>query len=443
MTVTEPTALPPASRRALGYPEFRAFLMQRMLTTFGVSIQSVVVGWQVYYMTNSTLNLGLVGLAQFAPNILLALYAGHLADRMDRRIMLRMAILAEFVCSVSLVTLTLTGNHSVWPIYATLVLFGAARAFMAPASQSIIPRLVHREALGGAIALGSSMFMVAQIAGPALGGALYTYGAAAAFIASGTFFLMSLGATFFIRTSLKPEAQLVPGARSILGGVRFIRQNPAILGAISLDLFAVLLGGATALLPVYVRDILQTGPQGLGLLRSAPAVGALAMSLVLARKSLGNHAGLDDVRGGRGLRARHHRLRRLDQFSPVAAGAGDARRVRHGQRVHALEPCAAHDPRRDAGARRLGQLGVHRRLERAGRDGVGFHCLGVRQRRGCRRRGRHRHVPDRGDLGGEIPGASARAAAGRHPAERHHYFLESKLSFAAVPHNPSWCIHPS
>ena len=283
--------LTPVSKRAWAYPEFRAYLVQRMLTTFGISIQSVVVGWQVYFLTDSTLNLGLVGLAQFTPNILLALYAGHLADRVDRRLMLRAAIFAEFLCSASLVTLTLTGNHSVWPIYATLVLFGAARAFMAPASQSIIPRLVHRDALGGAIALGSSMFMVAQIAGPALGGALYTYGAAAAFIASGIFFLMSLVSTFFIRTPLKAEAQLMPGARSVLGGVRFIRQNPAILGAISLDLFAVLLGGATALLPVYARDILQTGPQGLGLLRSAPAVGALAMSLFLAKKSLGNHAG--------------------------------------------------------------------------------------------------------------------------------------------------------
>ena len=291
MTDAEPTLISPAEKRAWAYPEFRAFLVQRMLTTFGISIQSVVVGWQVYYLTHSTLNLGLVGLAQFAPNICLALYAGHLADRVDRRALLRGAILAQALCSLSLILLTLSGSHQVWPIYATLAVFGAARAFMAPASQSIIPRLVPRETLGGAIALGSSMFMVAQIAGPALGGILYAYGAAAAFATSGLFFVTSFISTFFIRTVLKPETPVSPGARSVLAGARFIRRNPAILGAISLDLFAVLLGGATALLPVYARDILQTGPRGLGLLRSAPAAGALAMSLFLARRSLGRNAG--------------------------------------------------------------------------------------------------------------------------------------------------------
>jgi MFS family permease len=292
LSVSEPTALDPVQRRALSYPDYRAYIVQRLLTTLAISIQSVVVGWQVYFMTNSPFDLGVVGLAQFLPNIAMALYAGQLADRVDRKLILRCAIFVEFMCAMALAGLTLLHNQSVTPIYAVLVVFGAARAFMAPVSQSIIPRLVHREALGSALALGSSMFMIARIAGPAVGGALYVYGPTVAYGGTGLCLLASFISTWFIRTSLKPEPQLSADARSLTAGIRFIRQRPAILGAISLDLFAVLLGGATALLPVYARDILFTGPTGLGLLRAAPAVGAFVMSLYLARRSLGHHAGM-------------------------------------------------------------------------------------------------------------------------------------------------------
>ena len=294
MTTPDTTiAADPLRSRALSYPDFRSYIVQRLLTTMAISIQSVVVGYQIYDMTGKTLNLGFVGLAQFLPNIVLALFAGQVADKYDRRHILRAAIAVQLLCSLALILMTVTGNDQVLPIYAVLVVFGAARAFMAPASQSIIPKLVHRDALSGAIALGSSMFMTAQIFGPALGGVLYGYwGASAAFAASWLFFAGALMANAKIKVSLRPEASTGATGKDILGGIKFIRANPAILGAISLDLFAVLLGGATALLPVYARDILLVGQSELGLLRAAPAAGALVMSLVLARTSLGDHSGI-------------------------------------------------------------------------------------------------------------------------------------------------------
>ena len=289
MSTSETIAIDPRRARAFTYPDFRAYISQRLFTTMATAIQSVVVGYQVYDMTHSTLNLGLVGLAQFLPQILLALVAGQIIDRHDRRYILRIAIAAQMLCSLAFILMTVTGNRNVIPIYAALVIFGCARAFMAPANQSITPKLVHRDALSGAIAIGSSVFMTAQIFGPAAGGLLYACGAEYAFGASWLLFAGGLIANTRIKTSLVPDAA---PTTDILGGIRFIRANPAILGAISLDLFAVLLGGVTALLPVYARDILMVGASGLGFLRAAPAVGALLVSLVLARTSLGDHSGV-------------------------------------------------------------------------------------------------------------------------------------------------------
>jgi MFS family permease len=289
--MTEPTPVTPVAKNALAYPDYRAFVCQRLAVTLGVSIQSVIVGWQVYDITHRAFSLGLVGLMQFTPNILLALWTGHLADRFDRRIIIRIALLLEMLCSAGLIALTLNGNRDVNLIYAVLLVFGAARALMTPATQSIIPRLVHREALGSAIALGSSLFMVGTIAGPALGGLIYGFGPAYAFGLSCCFFVLSFIATLFIRIKLRPETPVSADTKGLLAGVRFIRAHPTILGAISLDLFAVLLGGATALLPIYARDILKIGPQGLGILRAAPAVGAFFTSLFLAKRSLGGNSG--------------------------------------------------------------------------------------------------------------------------------------------------------
>jgi MFS family permease len=282
---------PPASTRALSYPDFRAYILQRLLSTLAISTQSVVVGWQVYDLTHQAFSLGLVGLMQFVPVILLSLVAGHTADKYDRRHILMLSIGVQLLCSAGFITLSLLHNTSVVPIYLLLLLFGTARAFLAPATQSVIPRLVHRDALGSAIALGSSIFMVASIAGPSLGGLLYGLGPAIAYGVSALFFAASLCASGLIKVNLRPEVKMDAGLQTVLAGVRFIKARPAILGAISLDLFAVLLGGATALLPVYARDILTVGPIGLGFLRAGPAIGAFVTALFLAHRSMGRHAG--------------------------------------------------------------------------------------------------------------------------------------------------------
>jgi MFS family permease len=289
--MTTDTNSPPVSNRALSYPDFRAYVVQRLLSTLAISTQSVVVGWQVYDITHHAFDLGLVGLMQFLPVALLSLVAGHAADKYDRRHILMVSIGVQLLCSLGFITLSLMHNRNVLPIYAILLLFGTSRAFLAPATQSVIPRLVHRDALGSAIALGSSIFMVASIAGPSLGGLLYGLGPAIAFSVSGVFFAASLYASARIKVDLRPEVKMDTGWGTVLAGIRFIKARPAILGAISLDLFAVLLGGATALLPVYARDILTVGPTGLGFLRAGPAIGAFVTAVFLAHRSMGRHAG--------------------------------------------------------------------------------------------------------------------------------------------------------
>ncbi|HEX4504891.1 MAG TPA: MFS transporter [Alphaproteobacteria bacterium] len=276
---------------ALSFRNFRLFMAMRLPAALAVQIQSVAVGWQVYDISHDPLSLGLVGLAQFLPVFGFAIVAGHVADLYNRRRILVACLGLQLICALLLLAIMASGLRAVWPIYGVLVLFGTARAFSAPAVQSILPNLVPRTLLANAFAWNSSSFQAMTIAGPAMGGLIYALGAGTVYaVAAGMFFLALLAA---LALSV-PQAQ--SGGRamdrdSLLAGIRFIRANPAIAGAISLDLFAVLFGGATALLPVYARDILVIGPLGLGLLRSAPAVGAVVVGLILAHRSLGRHAG--------------------------------------------------------------------------------------------------------------------------------------------------------
>jgi MFS family permease len=269
------------------------FLSSRFLGTIAMQIQSVAVGWQIYDIARDPMALGLVGLCEFVPMFLLTLPAGDLVDRTDQRLIFALSLIAEAVCAALLLALTFSGVHRLWPFYAVLVLFGAARGFSGPSSQSLLPFLVPRERLQRGIAWSSSVFQVAVIAGPALGGFLYALGPVAAYAVCGFCFL----ASGFGVSRLGGRRQ-VPGERSGAGarervaeGIRFVRRRPVVLGAISLDLFAVLLGGAMALLPVFARDILRIGPAGLGLLRSAPATGAASMAFLLARHPLKRNAG--------------------------------------------------------------------------------------------------------------------------------------------------------
>ncbi|WP_136523680.1 MFS transporter [Geomonas ferrireducens] len=275
----------------LGHEPFRLFWLARVCSSVALQMQAVAVGWQIYSLTGSVFYLGLVGLAQFLPMFMLTLAVGHVADRYDRR---RIAGACQVLEGAALVVLAL-GTWMGWlqkeGILAVVFVAGALRAFEGPTMLTLVPWLVPQHLIPRAQAWSASANQTASIAGPALGGLLYAlgpttvYGSAAALFFCASFLLSRIDVE-------RPPASREPATlTSLFAGIAFIRSRQEILGAISLDLFAVLLGGATALLPVFARDILHTGPLGLGLLRAAPALGALAVSLFLARNPLGGRVG--------------------------------------------------------------------------------------------------------------------------------------------------------
>jgi len=258
------------------------YLSARFLGTLAVQMQSVAVGWQVYKITGSLFDLGLIGLAQFAPFLVLILWAGHVADRHDRRRIIVLCMLVQLLVSGLLLAFTYSGSSVVWPVFAVLVLFGSARAFMMPASQAVLRNLVPDRDFGQAVALSSSTFHVAVIAGPVLGGLLYVYGPTVVYTVSAL--LLAVSVILMASARSAPQARSTQPAswHTLLEGLRFVRSRPIVLGAISLDLFAVLFGGATALLPAYAHDVLHAGPTALGWLRTAPGAGAALCSIALA-----------------------------------------------------------------------------------------------------------------------------------------------------------------
>jgi MFS family permease len=268
------------------------FLCCRFFSTVAMQVQSVAVGWRIYELTHNPLSLGLVGLCQFVPMFALTLPAGELVDRSDPRRVLSSSFWLEALCGLVLLAITFAGTAKDWPYYAVLVIFGAARGVAGPSSQSMMPFLVTPEKLPRAIALSSSMFQVAVIVGPALGGFIYAAGHSFAFGVSAVCFLLAgTGVTLLAGRRRAALAAVASTRGRVAEGIAYVRARRVILGAISLDLFAVLLGGATALLPVYARDILHVGPEGLGLLRSAPALGAALTAMSLARRPLDRQAG--------------------------------------------------------------------------------------------------------------------------------------------------------
>jgi MFS family permease len=272
--------------------DFRVLLASRFLTTIATQVQSVAVGWQVYEISRSPMALGFVGLAEFVPMFLLVLPAGDITDRTDQRKVLSIALIVQAISAALLLFFNFTPLHSLTPFYAVLVLFGAARGFSAPSSQSLLPFIVPPERLPKSIAWSSSAFQTAVIAGPAIGGFLYAFGPVAAYAVCFLCFLAGGIGTSILggRRQSGPRSDANAIAR-VAEGVRFVRHRPVVLGAISLDLFAVLLGGAVALLPIYARDILHVGPIGLGVLRSATAVGAVTPAVALGRKPIERHTG--------------------------------------------------------------------------------------------------------------------------------------------------------
>ncbi|SDA53639.1 MFS transporter [Mesorhizobium qingshengii] len=277
---------------AFRHRSFLSYWAARFLTTFATMIVSVAVGWQMYDLTRDPLDLGLVGIVQFLPSLVLVLVTGVVADRFGRRLIMALAVLLEAICALALLALTLRGISGPLPIFAVLAMFGVARAFFGPASASLFANLVPSEDFANAIAWNSSAWQTATIVGPVAGGLLYGVSAEVAY---GTAAALILAAGVLIFTIPRPAQRSEtdkPTMQTLFAGFGYIWSEKIVLGAISLDLFAVLLSGAAALLPIYARDILQLGPWGLGLLRSAPSVGAICVAIWLAGHPLRNHAGM-------------------------------------------------------------------------------------------------------------------------------------------------------
>lgn len=275
-----------------GYQGFRRYWTAQLSAVLASQMQMVAVGWQVYALTQDPLDLGFVGLVQFFPVLLFSLVAGHVADRYERRWILTFCIALDLLCALLLLILTLSGNTHKGPILAVLFLVGIARAFQFPASSALLPNLVPSHQFAKVAALTSSARQAATIVGPALGGVLYAFGPTVVYGLCTA--LLAIAALQASRIYLEGSSAVRKALtwESVVAGIAFIRSQPVVLGAVSLDLFAVLLGGATALLPIYARDILHVGPWGLGLLRSAPALGALSTALFLARRPIDSHNGL-------------------------------------------------------------------------------------------------------------------------------------------------------
>ncbi len=275
----------------MAHRPFALFWWARVSATAASQMQAVAIGWQIYELTGSAFDLGLVGLMQFVPVVVLALVVGHVADRYQRRLVVRCCQIVQASAAVALAVGALSGGPAVTTIFAIILVIGAARAFELPAMHAMVPGLVPPALFSRAVAGSVSANQTAIIVGPAIGGLLYLAGPATVYALCGVVFVAAAILVTLIRVELPPRRHEKPSLASLLAGIRYIRSRQALLGVISLDLFAVLLGGATALLPIYARDILVTGPWGLGLLRSAPALGALAMSVVLARHPLQHHVG--------------------------------------------------------------------------------------------------------------------------------------------------------
>ena len=284
--------MPVGARELLRHGPFLFFLLSRSLSRFASQIAAVAIGWQIYELTGSAFDLGMVGLVQFLPTALLVFVAGHAADRFERKRVVQLCQLAEALTALFLAVSTYAGWLNPLQIYIATFVIGIAGAFESPATAALLPLVTPQGSLQRATAISSGAAQIATIAGPALGGLAYVFAPSLPYALIVAFWLLGAILTGGILVMSQAAPKEDGSSDDIFAGVKFIRNNPSILGTISLDLFAVLLGGVTALLPIYARDILQTGPLGLGILRAAPAVGALLMTVFLARHTISSHVGL-------------------------------------------------------------------------------------------------------------------------------------------------------
>ena len=283
--------------------DFLRYQLARVVVIIGAEAQALAVAWQVYQITHRAIDLGYTGLILFLPGLLFILPAGHVADRYDRRQVILVCYALQAVCTLVLFRFAWTGIHQVWPIFALLFAVGTGRAFSGPASSALVPHLVPQQQFVNAITWGSAIFQIANIAGPALGGVLFTL-PLGKFLhgrlhGAGLVYLFSLAAIVWFLV-LVGSLQVRPGRMEhraiskdvILAGLRYVAGTQVLLGSISLDLFAVLLGGAVALMPIFAQEILHAGPRGLGMLRAAPALGALAVSMWMMVRPIRKNAGV-------------------------------------------------------------------------------------------------------------------------------------------------------
>jgi MFS family permease len=288
---------------AFAFRDFRRYQLARVAVILGAEAQAVAVAWQVYSITHRAIDLGYTGLALFLPGLLFLLPAGHVADRFDRRHVILCCYALQVFCTAALLLLAILGTHRVFFIYAVLFLIGTGRSFSAPASSALLPHLVPETHFVNAVTWGGAIFQIANVTGPALGGLLFTLPLAAflrglglegagivyAFTMATLVWFMVLIFSLHVRPGRMEHR--AASLKVVMAGFQYVRRSPLLLGSMSLDLFVVLLGGAVALMPIFASDVLHTGPRGLGALRAAPAIGALTMSLVMARFPVSRKAG--------------------------------------------------------------------------------------------------------------------------------------------------------
>ena len=308
------------------HPAFVQFWFARICSGFGFQMLSVAVGWQIYAITGRALDLGLIGLVQFFPSVMLALPAGHVADQFERRRIVMLGQIVDMIAIAVLAAISLMHLAHEGMILTLVFVIGVAKAFEFPALQSMLPALVPTAILPRAMAASASAGQAAMIMGPAVGGFLYVAGAGVVYGVCAVLYLIAVVLMARMRYEQAQPKREPATLTTLFAGVHFIRRRPDVLGVISLDLFAVLLGGATALLPIFAKDVLHTGPWGLGLLRAAPAVGALLMSLWLARHSMERRVGPIMFASVAGF-GRQHPDQGNDRQEPVRPGQIPAGRI--------------------------------------------------------------------------------------------------------------------
>jgi MFS family permease len=270
----------------LRHGPFSLLLTAKLFSTLAFQMIGVAVGWQVYQITGDPLDLGWVGFVQFVPILVLGIFGGHVADNFNRVRVLSLSLVLVLACSIALTVLALDELRAIWPILLTLATLSISRAFYSPASQALLPNIVSRQELPNAVAWTTSIFQIGTIAGPAIAGLILLFGTMWVYAAAAALCAVSLLLTMRIKAVQPPARGETANLRTLTSGLSYVWRNKIILGAISLDLAAVLVGGVTALLPIFAADILGVGPAGYGVLRSAPAIGALLTGLVLAQRPI-------------------------------------------------------------------------------------------------------------------------------------------------------------